>query len=95
MNDENGSGDYISFIKGFSAAMDTGTCDEANSGTGIEPDTGAYAMGYAAAVEERVPQPRYLELSATAPIQRERPRADDVPDQGTFSGILDLGELDS
>lgn len=92
MTDENGSGEYISFIKGYSAAMDDGTYGgEADSGT--EPETGAYALGYAAAVEERELRPRYLDLSATAPIPRERPESDDLPDQGKFSGSLDLGEF--
>lgn len=90
MNDENGPHDYISFIKGFSAAMDTpaydGDADLAGNGVG----TGAYAMGYAAAADDREPRPRYLDLSATVPMERPRTGRDEVPEQGAFRGSLDL-----
>jgi hypothetical protein len=91
MNDENASHDYISFIKGFSAAMDTppyeGDAGSAGNGVG----TGAFALGYAAAVDEREPRPRYLDLSATAPM--ERPAQDEIPGQGAFRGNLDLDSV--
>jgi hypothetical protein len=93
MNDVNGPDDYISFIKGFSAAMDTPAYDGDAGSAGNGVDTGAYALGYAAAVDEREPRPRYLELSATAPMERARAEEDEIPEQGAFRGSLDLGAV--
>lgn len=90
MNDEKDSPDYISFIKGFSAAMDARADDGDADSAGNGVNTGAYAMGYAAAVDERESRPRYLELSATSPTERAQAGADEVPEQGTFRGNLDL-----